>query len=947
MLNLACVALVALSTGGAQDDASYGDLIKKFTTESFFMTPLIDHLPTAPGIPTPAAAFGHIVGAPNVLDYASDIHKYFRTLEKASPRIRVVSMGKSEEGREMIVALISDEANLQRLDQIRDMNATLGDPRKIASQAQADDLIQKTVPMYWATGGMHAPETGPPEMLAELAYRLVASEEPYIKDIRKNEVVMITPVLDVDGRERVVDLYRYRKANPTKAPIPLIYWGHYVAHDDNRDALTYRLALSSQTMKTWLDYHPTVLHDLHESVPYLYISTGTGPYNPWLDPIVISEWQDMAYNEIQQMTGYGVPGVWTHNYYDGWAASYGFFIAQGHNGIGRVYENFSGGGADTGIRSVGAESQRDWYRPNPPFPRVRWSIRDNVNLEESALLMGMHKVAVEKDKFLQNYYLKSKRSIEKAKTEGPVAYVLNAQPGFRQSDLLGVLSRQGVEVKKLTFDEKTKDGAFKAGSCVIRMDQPYSRMADMMFDEGYYKPSDPVTYDDTGWMLGPLYNLTVTRVTDPTFLNASMSALESNSDARVSTINWNTFAILPSADPTFGQLAFGVDGKILDKEFKATGMDGKTVTLPPGTLISPKPGGIRSIPVQAVSGPSHSSRPRIAVIHTWQSTQDEGWARIALDSMGLPYKYVSVHELRDVANLKSKYDVIIFPEPGGGTGQSLVSGLPMLGDPIPWKATKDYPNIGVLDSTDDIRGGIELEGIVHIKDFVKSGGLLVCVGNACRVPIDFALAPGVSIATTPTLNAPGGVFRVTRADAGSPVLGGYGDELGVYFNAYSLPVLSVAGGGGGGRGGGGRRGGAPGRGAAGANRASGRGSSTDADIIQGRPPYTPKTLPGDVPQGGTYTRPTPPRPRILLQYAAVDQLIMSGLLDHGDELAGKAALVDSPLGLGHILMFSFNPFYRGETIGSYELVLNAALNHSNLGSAPVPVQPPDAGGDGE
>lgn len=309
--------------------------------------------------------------------------------------------------------------------------------------------------------------------------------------------------------------------------------------------------------------------------------------------------------------------------------------------------------------------------------------------------------------------------------------------------------------------------------------------------------------------------------------------------------------------------------------------------------------------------------------------------------MHLPYKYVSVHELRDKANLKSLYDVIVFPEPGGGTGQSLVSGVAMLGDPIPWKPTKDYPNIGVLDPTDDIRGGIELEGIVHIKDFVKSGGLFICVGNACRIPIDFGLTPGVSVATTPTLNAPGGVFRVDRADDGSPVLGGYGDDLGVYFNAYSLPVLEVAGGQGGGRRGRGGRGGGTG----GGTRASGRGSLTDADIIQGRPPYTPKTLPGDSPERGTYVRPTPPRPRLLLSYAAADQLIMSGLLDHGDELAGKAALVDSPLGTGHILLFSFNPFYRGETIGSYELVLNAVLNYSNLGSAPVPVAL--RGGDGE
>jgi len=89
---------------------------------------------------------------------------------------------------------------------------------------------------------------------------------------------------------------------------PLVYWGHYVAHDNNRDGLGMALALSRNQMKTFLEYHPTILHDLHESVPFLYTSTGTGPYNAWLDPIVIDEWNLLAYHEIEEMTKRGVPG---------------------------------------------------------------------------------------------------------------------------------------------------------------------------------------------------------------------------------------------------------------------------------------------------------------------------------------------------------------------------------------------------------------------------------------------------------------------------------------------------------------------------------------------------------------------------------------------------------------------------------------------------------------
>ena len=849
MRRLALFCALALpGIGLAQNDEGYGRKIREFTTEPFFLTTLVDHLPAKPGVPTPESFLGHIVGAPNVLTYSKQASDYLRLLEKSCGRIKVVSMGMSEEGREMVVAVISDQANLDHLDEFKKMNAALGDSRTLGSDSNRDKLIASSLPMYWATAGMHAPESGPPEMIMELAYRLVASEEPNIRTIRKNSIVMLTPVLDVDGRDRVVDLYRYKKENPTKPTPPLVYWGHYVAHDDNRDAITMSLKLSKAMMKTWLDFKPTVLHDLHESVPYLYISTGTGPYNAWVDPILISEWQEMAYNEIQGMTVQGVPGVWTHNYYDGWSPSYGFYVANGHNGIGRFYETFSGGGADTGIRSAGG-TDRDWYRPNPPFPRVRWSIRNNVNMMQSALLMGMFKVANEKEKFLSNYALKARRSAEKAKTEGPAAYVVRVTTSGQErvKELARIMTEQGVEVHRL----ESKFGAFEPGSLVIRMDQPYSRMADMLLDSQYYKASDPRSYDDTGWQLGPLFNLEITRVKDAALLNSKMS---------------------------------------------------------PWTELQPN----------LISEDERKRLPRIAVVHTWNGTQDEGWARIALDQMKVPYKYVSVHELRDNAKLRDAYDVILLPQ-ANGRAQSIVAGIPKFGEPVPWKPSKQYPNLGGPDQTDDIRGGIELEGILHLKEFVTKGGLLACVGNMARIPIDFGMVSGVSVVEPKDLNAPGGVYKMVAGESDSPLYKGFGDSFGAYFNANTLPMLTV--GGGGGRRGGGR---------AETGRASGRGSTTDPDVIQGRPPYTPKALPGDTPEGGGRRNASGPAPRVLWSFADADSVLIAGMIDHAEELGGKAGVIDCAVGKGHVLLFSINPFWRGQTVGSYRLFINAALGFDRL-----------------
>src|SRR5215475_16116163 len=297
------------------DNADYTRQIREDTTEPFFSTELTDHLPSSTCVPSPEKFLHHIIGAPNVLDHVDQINAYMRLLEKSTPRVKVFSIGRSEENREMLAVMVSDEKNIHDLDRFKQITARLADPRGLSDQ-EAMKLIAAGKPIYWADGSIHSPETGAPEMLMELAYRVAVEDTPFIQKIRQESIVMITPVVEVDGRDREVDTYLHHVNHPQDPRYPLVWWGHYVAHDNNRDNLGLTLALSRNMLKTFLDWHPTVMHDLHESEPYLYIMTGTGPYNAWLDPIVISEWQEMAYYEIEEMTKRGVIGVWTHGFYD-------------------------------------------------------------------------------------------------------------------------------------------------------------------------------------------------------------------------------------------------------------------------------------------------------------------------------------------------------------------------------------------------------------------------------------------------------------------------------------------------------------------------------------------------------------------------------------------------------------------------------------------------------
>ncbi len=280
-------------------DQEYTKKIHDYTTDPSFLSPVIDYLPASKTVPTPEKVLGDVSGAPNMLPYAGDVYKYFRLLAASSPRVQVFTNGHTEEGREMIAAAIADESLLKGAKENGERLAQLVDPRTIGlDDTKAKPLIDASYPVYYITGTIHSTETGAPTALMELACRLAVDDSPYIKYIRSHMIVLITPVVEVDGRDRMVDIYKWHRANPGKEWPRLVYWGHYVAHDNNRDAMGMTLDLTSNVLNTYLDWHAQVLHDLHESVPFLYDNTvGDGPYNAWIDPILAGEWEELGWLE--------------------------------------------------------------------------------------------------------------------------------------------------------------------------------------------------------------------------------------------------------------------------------------------------------------------------------------------------------------------------------------------------------------------------------------------------------------------------------------------------------------------------------------------------------------------------------------------------------------------------------------------------------------------------
>ena len=734
---------------GQPIDEEYTQKIREYTTEPFFNSPLTDYLPASKTVPTPKAVLGDVSGAPGILPYAEDVYRYMRMLEKASPRVKVFSIGKTEEGREMIAVAVADEKLLAKLDENRARLAKLADPRTInLDDAEADRLVAASTPVYYITGTIHSPETGAPTALMELAYRLAVDDSAYIRHIRENVITLITPVVEVDGRDRMVDLYRWHRENPNKEWPNLIYWGHYVAHDNNRDSMGLTLQLTRTVLKTFVGWKAQVLHDLHESVPYLYDNTvGDGPYNAWIDPILADEWQMLGWDNVSEMTKFGMPGVFTHGTFDTWSPSYLMFIAATHNGISRLYETFGNGGADTEERTLRPnEYARTWFKQNPPLPKAKWSQRNNNNYEETGVLTALSYFATNNKLFLHNFYLKSKRSIEKPRTEGPAAYVFpgdDPRPGA-QADLLRMLQDQGCEISRAgepftvmmtakkaaragrggrggATDETATDAAakpaekpkpaprtFPAGTYVVRMDQPYSRIADTLLDYQYWAPNDPQKsiYDDTGWTFGELGNVQVARVTDVKVLDAKMTRVEGPVEAPggvegtggVFLINHNADSALMTLRYRFRDAAF----EAAEEPFEADGHKfnrGSFIVRNVAQDELAKAGaelGVRAYAVAAA--PSVKTHPvqaaRIALMHTWLSTQAEGWWRLEFDRLKIPYAYISTQTVSKDAGLRSKYDVIVFAPGVRGNPQTIISGMPMYGNPLPWKTTRAHAEPG-------------------------------------------------------------------------------------------------------------------------------------------------------------------------------------------------------------------------------------------------------------
>jgi hypothetical protein len=890
------------------------EAIAAATTEARFLSPWVADLPDSPTVPSPTEALGHIAGAPGELTRTSAIYAYYRALAKASDRVKVEVIGTTEEGREILLLAVGEPADLRDLDAARDDMAVLADPRR-GDAARAEEIIARRKPFYMLHGGLHSTETGSPEMLMELVYRLVVSDAPHIQQIRDNVVVLINPVAEPDGRDRAVDwFYRHLKGKTDYENLPPIsppYWGKYVFHDNNRDGIQRKLALTRATQDAFLKWHPVVVHDLHESIPLLAIWTGTGPYNVNVDPSTFAEWHTISFHELTTLTSFGMPGVMTWGFGEGWGHFYADSVAINHNAIGRGYETFGNGTAETVERRIDPDdnkfanvpvTEREWYRPVPVPKKVRWSLRDNTNYMETGVLSALQFTALNRRDMLRNFWRRGRNAVEKGRTEKPYAIVIPEKQDDprRLAALVNTLREHGIEVSRARDTFRVKEGAYPKGTYVVRLEQPYRGYAlDLLLAQKFPAEKTPYEpYDDVGWALPFSYGVEVKSIDDATVRDVPTDLVTEVVAPQGSiTGEGPVFLVKDTGQEALLAARVRLAGVRVEAAEKAFGVKG--VAYPAGSWIIPAGQAGAEEKLAAVArdlalqvtrtgvAPDVSRHPvdlpRLGLLVAWGDTQSAGWVRMIFDHQGIPYTLVMDEDVRR-GGLRERFDVLLMPNSDDSL-KNMVNGIDPKHGPLDYTRTEQFPTHGFPTSSPDITGGLGWKGVQHIDDFVREGGLLVTLGGASTLPLDGGIAKDVRRASVKEVHTPGSELRARFRRPSHPIAYGYPETTSVFREVR--PLYSVR-------------------------------KVDEARIVL----QWGTEIPRDDEEEEDDAKDADKRKK--------DPLVVSGGIKGADEVEGKPAILDIPTGQGRVVAFDFDPIHRYLTLSDFRLVWNVLLNWDDL-----------------
>ncbi len=709
---------------------------------------------TGQQIPSPVTFFGFEMGADRKLARWDKLVEYYNLLGEQSPRLEVVNMGPTTMGHPFLALYLSSPENLARLDELKQINATLSDPRGVP-QSEIDRAISEGKAVVVQSMCLHSTEVASGQMTAELMYDLVTRTDEEVMRILDNTIGIMIPCFNPDGEVMVVDWYNETVGTEYEGVGPPRLYHKYIGHDNNRDAFMANTVESQYGAEIiFREWVPQAYVDHHQMGAYgarIYVPPYAEPVRPSADPLV---WREMswygahiAYKEEEA----GRAGVVNAAIYSGWG-HFGFhWITPFHNIAGMLTESASARlatplflhpdqlqGSQRGL----PEYEEQTSFPNP-WPGGWWRVRDIVEQQKIAAIATLDIAARHRETVLTNAYLKATRQTERGAAGKPAAFVIpvDQHDPLTAQKMVNKLLGQGIDVQRAGRDFTHEGRVYGAGTFVVSMAQPKMGVIRWLLGRTFY-PDNSYTRNRDGSPIQP-YDMSTDNMAE--FMGVRVDAVDEAVEARLTKVS---AVIEPAGRVAVGRFGYVLDGRLNDS-FEAVNLllaanvGVRRVDRPADESLRPgdflveagapaatvadvaRQTGVDfvALDTEATSDSRPLTQLRIGMYQRYYGgNMDEGWTRWLLEDFSFPYATLMDAEIMD-GDLHDDYDVIILPADGVArmTGEQSAQG---------------GPGGGVQTYPEEYRSGFGQDGVDALEAFVENGGTLVTFAEAGALPIE-------------------------------------------------------------------------------------------------------------------------------------------------------------------------------------------------------------------
>lgn len=692
-------------------------------------------------VPTPKAHLGYTPGDDYKLADYTDVSSYFHKLAATSQRLKLVEFGRSSEGRPMLVAFISSEANLARLSQIQEISRRMALGQ--ASPEQAARLSTEGRAVVWIDSGLHASEVAPVQQSFDLAYRLVTGTDEETRRIRDHVVVMQVPVINPDGLDAVVHWYRKNVGTPYEtAPLPQLYQ-KYAGHDNNRDYFMLNLPETRHvTRMLFEDWFPQIVYNQHQSPPFparIFVPPYAEPQNPNIPATVMEGIHLIGSTMKERFAREGKSGVISYHGYDAWWNGGLRSAPAFHNMHGILTETagYAYGtphtykAEDLPLRfGNGMPTRESSVFYQRPWKGGRWTVRDAIDYMLTADFAILDLASTRSAQFLYKAWETARHNIDIGMKGGPFAYAIPAdQHDFSAAlDMLERLRRSGIQVHRSKTPLTVGSRTFPAGSYFLLAGQPFrAYLVDLMEIQKYPElktgENGPTKrpYDVAGWTLPLNMGVQVDRIDEPFTpdleLVGSVPPVAATADRRQNAFFLHLADALKQGD-------------------------------------HPR--------ITASATAEYEAYPvRTAIYQPYTANMDTGWTEYVLDNYHVPYSILHNEDFTR-GDLRARFDSIIM---ASQTATSILHGV-RAGEPS--RGSDGGPR---TLQRPEYSGGIGVEGLATLQKFVRSGGTLIALDQATTLPVQFFPLPLRNTAADSSYYCPGSILRI-EVDPANPLAAG-------------------------------------------------------------------------------------------------------------------------------------------------------------------------------